>query len=288
MTRPELRWLAVASILTFLRLAPVGAAVVTVDCTPINPVIAAALPDTTIVIHPCVYPENLIVDGKMDLRLVVAENPSLVGTQPTGVGSSPTGPMAMIDGGGAGPCLTITNSNRISVTGLAMTNCADSGITVTDTDWLVLHSNDLFATGGKGIEIESASGAVVTSNWIRQTLGHGIHLTNVNTGLVADNTVDGASEGGTGILIDIGTERTKIVRNEVVHSARSGIRDQAIQTTIGRNTARSNCLETGPFTCFCNEILLASGSLNTNAVCNDVMGGFDAVCASGWAAADNS
>ncbi len=292
MTRSECGWLAVASISVLCTLAPAGATIISVDCGDSiqDAVDAAVFPDTTIVIAPCLYPENVEVDSKSSLRLVVAENPTIVGTLPGGVGSPPGGPLAIIDGGGAGPCLSVTGSNRVSVTGLAMTNCLDAGIKVSTTDRLALHSNDLFATGGKGIEVADSSGPIITSNWIRQTVGHGIHLMAVNTGFVADNTVDGASDpGSTGIVIDSGTERTKILRNEVLHSARSGILDRAIETAIERNSVKSSCLEFGGYIpCVCNEIVLGSGSLNADVIGNDVAGGLDWLCASGWEIADNS
>ncbi len=290
------RTLALGSLLAttlLLGALPAHAAILTVDCGTgpffdISSAVVAASPGDTIVIHPCTYPENVVIASKDSLHLTAAESPFLVGAEPTGVGSPPPTTMPVIDGTNSGPCLTVSNSSRVSITGLALTNCLGQGIGATNADLIKIHTNYLGGYSGAGIEIFNSGAPIITSNWIRQVSGNGIRLATVNSGVVADNTVEGIfGPGAAGIRVHAGTERSQVLRNEVRGNTGTGIQDAALMTRIERNTAEFNCTAGGFVPCGCSNILLRPASVDADVVGNRIAGAFDACIAVGWEAAEN-
>ena len=297
MIRSSVRLVALLVVL-FLGATSAHAAIITVDCdgwgdyTTISDAIAAPPgPGDTIVVYPCTYPENVVIDAIDSLHLVSAKAWSastLVGAEPSGVGAAPPAIAPIIDGGGAGSCLEITNSTRVSVTGFVLTNCLNHGIRASSVDLLKLHANYIGGFFGMGIRISNAGAPIITSNWVRQVEKHGIRLNNVNSAVVADNTVEGTfGANAKGIFIDNGCEQTHVLRNLVQGNASSGIHDRATATRIERNTAQWNCAMSGPSMCVCDQIMLATGSLDADVVGNAIGDGFDATCAVGWEEAEN-
>ena len=291
--------MVVALLLGAAFAAPGDAAVFVVDCN-VGPYLtiqdgvddAIAAPGGTVLIHPCTYNENVVVRGGHEVHLVAAERRRLVGAEASGVGSPAFTSGVLIDGGGQGPCLTIEDSDRASVTGLGMTNCADQGIMVgPNTGFVKVHQNTLYDLRGMGMMVTNSTGAVITSNWITDVRWAGIVLVSVDTTHIADNVLKDASEPNSmGIYIDHDSRHVQTVNNEISGYQGPGLSDNGLKTRIERNSVESNCgsSTTSCGSCGCSEIQICPNSTDADVVGNETFpnGGW-VLCGSGTSVFDN-
>lgn len=279
--------------------APGDAAVFVVDCNT-GPYFtiqagvddATAAPGGTVLIHPCTYNENVVMQGAHGVHLVAAQRRALVGAEASGVGAPAFTSGVLINGGGQGSCLTIENSDRASVTGLGMTNCSDEGLLIgPGANFARVHQNTLYNSRTMGMTITHSSGVVVTSNWIQDVKYVGIVVNSVDSTHIADNVLENASEPeSTGIYIDHNSQHIQTVNNEIRGYQGPGLSDHGLQTRIERNTVESNC---GSSTvtcggCACSEIQICPNSTNADMVGNETFpnGGW-VLCGTGTSAFDN-
>ena len=233
------------------------------DYLTIQDAVSAAADCDTIVVRPGLYAGGIVITGLDNLHLVAAEQPDFVGASEAGVGAPGFTGGAVIDGGGAVSCLSITDGSRVSVTGFTMTNCLGQGIFLgLGADFTKLHNNSLYGIPGVGIAASGAQGVNITSNWITQTEQHAIRLANVNTAHIADNVLTGSAfPGMVGIRVNGGSEHIQIVNNEITAFMGAGIRDSGFKTRMERNTLQWNCLAPSPCgSCDCQQILTCPGS----------------------------
>lgn len=266
------------------------AAVLTVDCVTgpfltINAAVGAAANGDTIVVHPCVYNENVVIAGFDDLHLVAAKRPSaaaagVTGATIVGVGAAPA-PTVIIDGSGLpGAGISIQNSRDVSVTGFWVRRCATNGVEVIGSDGTVVVNTRMERNTFAGyFEAQSFEGRLA-GNYVLRNGSFGIYLEVTQSLTIEDNRVTSAGRNG----IFVAGDRIQVVNNDVQSAGAEGIHvGFGNENRIERNTVINNNTMAGGF----SNLKVDAGAALTDVIGNNTLGSITNVGV-GTDIADNS
>ncbi|HMV69291.1 MAG TPA: right-handed parallel beta-helix repeat-containing protein, partial [Myxococcota bacterium] len=220
-------------------LAPSGGALV-VDCaagpyTTIGAAVADALEGDTIVVHPCAYPEAVLLDG-IDLVNVVAAKgqggpDDLAGAWPIGLWSATVEP-AYVQGDGSGVCMLVGHSAFTRVVGLGFVGCGD-GLYFQQTAYAAAIGAKVLDAQGIGLVDEGDAFLRVIGNTIDGGLYGLFQFSDAEFTNVVDNRAGRSSIDG----MEVDGVFHRILHNKVVDDGASGLVVHGRFQLVARNTA---------------------------------------------------
>ena len=225
---------------------PAAAAIITVAAGgSIQAAINAAAPGDTIVINDGTFSETLVIQGLDDLHLVAADATGLTGLGSRQVGVGGFFLTSVIVDGGLAPgasCLSIIDSQRVSVTGVTFQQCDGPGVHIQGNGAAIedtrLFGSAVQSTNGPGVLIERGLRTHILSSALFLSQGSsGVVVDGSRQCLIADSTIRGNVDAGIQTLNNAGL--THMVNNHVIGNS-VGILDAGIQSRIERNEVVSN------------------------------------------------
>ncbi len=143
----------------------------------INAAVAAAAAGDVVLVAKGVYAENVVVDGKADLRL-------------KGSGMPLIKPVAAGDG------LRINNSDRVTVAGFKIRGASARGIILTSSDDVTIRDCEVRDTGQEGIiAFIGSDHAFLVDNEVRESAGDGIAAYSYHAVVRGNRVLHGGSRG---------------------------------------------------------------------------------------------
>lgn len=269
-----MRFVALAACL--LSAAPATAAILIVDCNTgpffdINTAVTAAAPGDTVVVHVCTiapfaYPPFSAL-GKTRVHVVGADvtAPAAMGGRRVGFGTVPLAlfvPPVVVDGNlGTGSCARVDSSVGVSITGLRMINCLGAGLENTFSVETSFIANRV-ENSGNAIREAACQGSRIVGNMFVSFLGVGISIANSDFDLIADNQIGLSNGDGIALFSGPGVmSGHHVINNQVANNAGAGIRDNALESRIERNTVSGNG---GPA-----QIVVDTGSIMADVIGNN-------------------
>ncbi len=168
-----------AIVLAFAFAPSSGAQALIVDCsgggmfTDIQTAINASVNGDVIVVRPCGagYSSGFVVNNRFDLQIVGAgaAAPTVVGAYAVGPGTQPNTFPQIFDN--AGTCVEITDSQQISLVGLAFEHCGGSGINIVQSERVNLQGNALYNPDDYGVFVRLSSDISITGNYLANSKG---------------------------------------------------------------------------------------------------------------------
>lgn len=208
-----------------------------VDCsgaTPYPDVTSALVgitPGTTIVVHPCSYPDGFAISGLTDIQVVAADVPGgMIGAWAVGLGTfQPTSPI-FVDFDSS--CVVIKDSHNISIVGLAFEYCLDDGFTIDKSTDILIDGNAVYTSDASGVALHDSEGVEVVGNHLYYARRAGVEVfPGVADSQISRNRLEGNEFG---ILMD--GKLLDVVGNEIRRNNNTGILVRSTYSTVSRNT----------------------------------------------------
>lgn len=227
--------LVALTLLAFV--APADAQYREVDCggsTPyldVQSALVGITPGTTIVVHPCSYSSGFSIVGLNDIQVVAADVPAgMVGAYAVGLGTTPPAGPLFVDTQSS--CVTIRESQRITIVGLDFEYCRVDGFTIVDSKEVLIEGNTVYSADGSGASVPSGFDTDLVGNHFRNAARYGVETTNGTAFLqITRNRLEGNTFG-----ILMRGRYLKAIGNEIVKGDGTGIEVLSSFSHVSRNT----------------------------------------------------
>lgn len=229
--------LTVLSVTLLAFVAPADAQIREVDCggsTPyldVNSALVGIAPGTTVLVHPCSYNSGFSIVGLNDIQVVAADVPAgMIGAYEVGLGTTPpAGPLFLEM---STSCVTIRESQRITIVGLDFEYCRNDGFTIVDSKEVLIDGNTVYKADGSGASVPNGFDIDLVGNHFRNAARYGVETTNGTAFLqITRNRLEGNNFG-----ILMRGRYLKAVGNEIVKGEGTGIEVLSSFSHVSRNT----------------------------------------------------
>ncbi len=187
------------------------------DQTSINAAIGVANPGDVILVDAGTYAESVLIDSKSDITV---KGSGKVRIQPP-----------------AGPGITVSGSNDITLTKLVVEDAEQQGIKISDSSPVLVSKCTVLRSGSAGVEIQSASECTVTKCRIERAGGDGVLANKASAIRVSKNRI--VESSGDGVAFSAGgpneVDDSFIQKNVIDTTGEDGIEVRGDNNVVEKN-----------------------------------------------------